>query len=412
MTIRRYYTDATTTRFTGSIVDRVNYEGRPAVVLEETYFYPSSGGQPYDTGLLRDGDHLAAVIDVVTTAPDAPVLHVLDRPWAGGDVVSAEIDWPRRFDHMQQHTGQHILSQAFIRVADAQTVGFHLSDQTVTIDLDKSELSPGQLTATERLANDVIWANMPVAIRIVDLAGAEQLNLRKLPAKHDGQIRLIAIGDFDLTACGGTHVAATGQVGLLKLVKLERRGDLNRIEFRCGGRALADYGRKNDIAMELSNNLTTGYDDLIAAVEKLKGDARHWRSAASSLQKTLTAHEVDKLIRETAVTNGQRIVVAVLTNCEPDEVKQLANGLMTHDHTVALLALNGERTHFIFGRSADAAGHMGDFLRAVLAQLDGAKGGGNATMAQGSGPALGEMALADLLEEVRNQLQQTIKPVE
>ncbi len=412
MTIRRYYHDATTTQFAASIVETLTHDGRPGLILEQTYFYPTSGGQPHDTGQVWDGECSARVVDVVAAAPDAPVVHLLDAPWTGGVDISLEIDWPRRFDHMQQHTGQHILSQAFIRVAQAETVSFHLSDQTVTIDLDTFGLTAEHLTAVEQMANEVIWRNQPVTIQVVSLGEAQQLPLRKLPTKHDGQLRLIAIGDFDLTACGGTHVAATGQVGLIKLVKTERRGDQTRVEFCCGGRALDDYRRKNAITAELVTMLTTGHDDLVTAVGRLQDDTQHWRSVAAGRQKALLGYEAEQLVQQAVSVDGQRLVLAVLDDGEPDALRLLANRLIETDRLIALLALRGERTHFVFGRSADATGHMGDILRSALPALEGAKGGGSATMAQGSGPAADRVTVEGVLSQARQQLPTGAKPVE
>lgn len=412
MTIRRYYQDATTTHFSAAVREAITHDGHPALILDETYFYPTSGGQPHDTGRLRDDTAEAVVVDVITTAPDAPVLHILDRPWIGGRIVTGDVDWARRFDHMQQHTGQHILSQAFIRTAEAETVGFHLSDQTVTIDLDTAELDDEQLRRAEQLANEVVWANLPVGARLVSLDEAQRSALRKLPPKHDGLIRLIAIGDFDLTACGGTHVSATGQVGLIKLVRTERRGDQTRVEFRCGARSLADFGRKQAVVAGLVATLTTGPDDLAAAVARLQDEARQWRTEAVALRKELNVHEANALWQSNALVDGQHVVVAVRAGQDADGLRGLANRLVEHERTVALLAVAGERSHFVFARSAEARGHMGDLLRATLSGLPGAKGGGSATLAQGGGPAADETSLLAALDGAVALLRQMTKPIE
>jgi alanyl-tRNA synthetase len=412
MTIRHYYHDATTTQFSATVLETRDHDGRPAVVLDHTYFYPTSGGQPHDTGTIQGGTSVARVIEVLTAAPDAPVIHVLDRPWAGERQIRAEIDWARRFDHMQQHTGQHILSQAFIRVAEAETVGFHLSDQTVTIDLDVAALESDLIDRVEQLANAIVWSNLPVAVQTVSPEEAQSLALRKLPPKHDGRIRLIAIGDFDLTACGGTHVAATGQVGVIKLVKTERRGETTRVEFRCGARALEDYRRKHGVVTDLSATLTTGLDDLTAAVARTQDDARLWRTMATRLQKELTEHEAEALWQAASPEDGQRVVVSVFPDGDAAALRTLANRLMERERTAALLALCGERTHVVFGRSADAPGHMGDLLQATLAELPGARGGGSATLAQGSGPPADLATVNALLARAHAQLRQTAKPVE
>ncbi|MEZ4517708.1 MAG: alanyl-tRNA editing protein [Chloroflexota bacterium] len=304
MTIRHYYQDATTKRFSATVTERLIHNDRPAVLLDATYFYPTSGGQPHDTGRLSDGQATVAVVDVWSPKPGDPVVHILNQPWTGKDEVIGEIDWLRRFDHMQQHTGQHILSQALIRVAETETVGFHLSKQTVTIDLDTAELTSEQIQAAEQLANEIIWANVPVDIRFASPEEASRLSLRKIPTKYDGEIRLIAIGDFDLTACGGTHVTATGQIGQIKLLKTERRGDSTRLEFCCGMRALDDYRHKHAVLTDLNSTLTTGYDDLAPSIGRLQEEARQWRTTASVLQKELSGYEANRLIEETQPRKG------------------------------------------------------------------------------------------------------------
>ena len=219
---RSYYTDSTTLVFAAEIVAAETHDGRPAVLLDPGYFYPTSGGQPHDTGELRRGDETARVIDVIERESDGAVLHVLDRPLPPGP-VAAIIDRDRRLDHMRHHTGQHILSQAFIRVAAAETVGFHLSNQSVTIALNRADLGATEIDAAEALANEVIQADTPVSVRFVTLAEAAALPLRKTPPGRDGRLRLIDIEGFDLTACGGTHVARAGEVGLVKIARTERQ---------------------------------------------------------------------------------------------------------------------------------------------------------------------------------------------
>ena len=217
---RAYYTDSYTLEFEATIIAVETVDGRPAAGLDHSYFYPTSGGQPHDTGHLRRGDTVARVLDVVEGEGDAIWL-ILDRPLGPGP-VAASIDRDRRRDHMEHHTGQHILSAAFIRVAEAETVGFHLSQQSVTIDLDRADLSAAELDAAETLANEVIRDDRPVSARFVAAAEAAGLPLRKTPPGRDGLLRLIDIAGFDLTACGGTHVARTGEVGLIKMCIRDR----------------------------------------------------------------------------------------------------------------------------------------------------------------------------------------------
>src|SRR5512136_2827484 len=260
MTERLYYQYATCKTFTARIVERLTHDGRLEVVLDRTAFYPTGGGEPNDRGKLGN----ALVVGVIERDTDSAVLHVLDLPAdAGtfgqlGDEVSGELDWSRRFDLMQQHTGQHILSQAFIAVADADTIGFHLTDDTLTIDLDKKNLQPGDVDRAEDLANQVVFEDRPVTTRFVTAAELAQMPLRK-PPKVESNIRIVQVEGFDWSPCGGTHVARTGQIGLVKIVKTERMSAGTRVEFRCGRRALADYSRKNQIITQVAGVLSVGY---------------------------------------------------------------------------------------------------------------------------------------------------------
>ena len=222
MTERLYYSDAYLKTFEARVVDRLEIDGRPAVILDRTAFYPESGGQPSDRGALNG----AAVVDVQTREADDEVLHLLSAPLAE-EAVTGVVDHARRFDLMQQHTGQHILSQAFLHTAGAETVSFHLNpdpnEGALTIDLDKAALAPAELDQVEEYANTIVYENRPVIARFVNDEELQALPLRK-PPKVDKAIRIVEVQGFDWSACGGTHVARTGEVGMIKIVKAEKRG--------------------------------------------------------------------------------------------------------------------------------------------------------------------------------------------
>jgi alanyl-tRNA synthetase len=363
---RAYYTDSYTTRFDAAITAAETVDGCPAVLLDRSYFYPTSGGQPHDTGILRRGEAVAHVVDVIERESDGAVFHVLDVPLGPGP-VTGEIDWLRRFDHMQHHTGQHIFSAAFVRVAGAETIGFHLSPQSVTIDLDRPDLSAA-VEAAEALANEIVWSDRPVTAREVSAAEAATLPLRKTPAR-DGRLRLIDVDGFDLTACGGTHVARTGEVGVIKVVKTERRGAAARVEFLCGGRALADYRAKHEVIRGLGAALTTGAADLLPAVARLQEEAKGVRAELWLREEALLRLEAERLLAGAEPLGEARLVTAVFTGREPDEMRRLGNLLAEAGRTVALLGLAGERAYLVFCRSADAPGAMGEIIRPALAAL-------------------------------------------
>jgi alanyl-tRNA synthetase len=382
MTERLYYTDAYTSSFKAHIVERFEMDNRIAVVLDQTCFYPTSGGQPADVGYLNG----TAVLDVLVREPDGAVVHIIDGEiWS--NEVSGEVNWERRFDHMQQHTGQHILSQAFLQVADAETVGFHLGSESVTIDLPAPKLSGPQIEQAETLANQVVWQNRPVS---ATFATPEQvaagLPLRKPPAV-EGTIRLVAIDQFDLSACGGTHVSRTGEVGLIKIVKLDRRGELVRVDFRCGQRALLDYRQKNSVTNRLAAQLTTGIRELEPSVSRLQEELKAARRLVKQQQVDLLQLEATHLLEKGTVRGNVTIVNRLFTGRETADIRILANLLARQPRVIALLAVLGNNVQLIFSRSEDAPGDMNQLIKPALQLLGSAGGGGTAAFAQGGGPA-------------------------
>ena len=383
MTERLYYTDSYTTQFTAKVVERSRENGQLALVLAQTYFYPTSGGQQADRGSING----EPVIDVFVRETDGVVVHLVQNKeeiWT--DEVKGEIVWERRFDHMQVHTGQHILSQAFIQTAQAQTVSVHMGDDSCTIDLHTAEITPAQVEQAEWLANQIVWENRTVKPYFVTLEQAEKLNLRKLPPVS-GTIRLIDIDKFDLTACGGTHVARTGEVGLIKVVKLERYKEGLRVEFRCGRRAVLDYRIKNSIVNRLSSTLTTGYAGIEPAVSKMQEELKQAQRLIKKQQTDLLAFEAMRLLSEVTAKGKLRLISRAFTDWDAGQVRTLAKQLTQESGVVALLGVVGDKSQLIFARSEDAPGNMNELIKTALPVLGAAAGGGNATFAQGGGPA-------------------------
>lgn len=383
MSERLYYTDAYTTRFDARVVEIISRGQQTAVVLDQSYFYPASGGQPADSGYLNG----FPVVDVVIRPEDDAVLHVLSTNTFSADTVDGEVAWPRRFDHMQQHTGQHILSRAFIEIAEAETLSFHLSDDVVTIDIDRPDISAAELRAVETLANEVVWCNGPIQISFASQDEIEHLNLRKRPPIKDGQkLRLIDVGGFDLTACGGTHVGRTGEVGLIKIINQQRRGDKLRVEFCCGGRAVRDYEAKNGIVQELMTEMTTSGDQLLAAVQKLKEERRQTQKILKKTQTELSQYEIASLIKEAEKIQDITLITRAFADKSVNELRLLATQLTSEPQTIALTGLYGEKAMLIFKRSEDLdSGNMNQILKTALATLNSKSGGGTAVLAQGGG---------------------------
>src|SRR6478672_13542765 len=258
MTDRLYYHDSFLYDFDARVVDAVDSNGRTAIVLDRTAFYPTSGGQVHDLGIVTaDGQQ----IKVTEVADDETgrVLHFVSEPLAVGAQVHGRVDATRRRDHVQQHSGQHVLSAAFIRLFNMPTVSFHMGEESCTIDLETASLSAAQAQKAELLANEVIAEDRPVSIRFVPLEEARELGLRKLPPRQTGDLRLIDIKDFDLCACGGTHVRATGQIGCILLRKAEKVKQGTRVEFICGLRAISmarkDYSTLTEAAALYSSHI-------------------------------------------------------------------------------------------------------------------------------------------------------------
>jgi len=396
MTERLYYTDSYRTHFSSPVVERLTWKGKPAVVLKHTAFYPESGGQPADTGTL-DG---VQVLDVAVREDDGAIIHVLSEPLLDASqsqevAASGSIDWSRRFDHMQQHTGQHILSAAFEQILDADTVGFHLGTDGSTVDIEIANLEPETVIPIEELANRVVWEDRPVVTRFVSPDELATLPLRRPPVV-EGPVRIIEISEFDTNPCGGTHVARTGEIGLIKVVGIENRGDKTRVEFLCGGRALRDYRAKNSVLSELAGNLTVGYWELGQAVARLEAEAKQTRRDLRQARERLRDVETRELVESAVVRDPYRVVSKVWKGREPGEIRALAKDLSRFPAVVALLASTGERTHLCFARSEEMDLDISAWLREACAQLGG-RGGGRPNIAQGSAPAADVTQVEDTL---------------
>ncbi len=404
MNKRAYYYDSYTIQFDATVIERLIMDDHQAVVLDKTFFYPTSGGQPCDKGKING----TTVVDVQIRPADGAIVHMLKRE-IEGDHISGAIDWEHRFNHMQHHTGQHILSQAFVQVANAQTVGFHLSDASITIDLDRTLLSTDEIDAAEHLANQVVWQNRPVTVQEVSMEQARNLPLRKIPPAQDGKLRLVDIEDFDLTACGGTHVSQTGEVGLIKIIKQEKRGEKQRIEFRCGNRALNDYQQKQEAIARLTARLTTGITELDSAVERLQDDNKIARKQLKKQLSTISRLEANSFIEQASWIGETAIVARVFSDRDPGQVRALGSQLIRHDGVIALLGAVAERSHLIFSRSADAPGQMNTLLKTALEILGSNSGGGSTAFAQGVGPAIDGEQLKEAIDAAKKQLLEEIR---
>jgi alanyl-tRNA synthetase len=379
-TDRIYYTDPYAPEFDANVIAiepaPAEYAGATGVVLDRTAFYPASGGQPFDLGRLGD----RRIIDVIDR-DDGTILHVIDGTIGTGAVHGA-IDWPRRFDHMQQHTGQHVLSAAFDRLLQVGTVSFHLGTASSTIDLHR-EVTAGEIARAESEANRVVWEDRAVSIRFADAADAARLPLRKEPARG-GLLRLIEVDDFDVSACGGTHVARTGAIGIIAVLSTERFRGGTRVEFVCGGRALARLRALRDAVASSSTLLSVVGTEVPAAIDRLQMEAKESRKQVKDLQSRLAAHEARALADRAEVIGSAKAVVAALDGYDANGLKALAQTIASRPGHLAILIGSTMPSPIVIARSADLTIDSGALLRQLTAAFGG-KGGGRAELAQGGG---------------------------
>jgi alanyl-tRNA synthetase len=387
MTHRLYYYDATCRTFTARVIAQQQMDGgdgvlRPAVCLDQTAFYPTSGGQPHDTGALGG----ISVIDVQETE-DGKIWHFLDYPLpADVQEVSGEIDWNRRFDHMQQHSGQHLLSAAFEDLMGGHTIGFHLGRESSTIDLDLGSLAWEAAFRVEQQVNEVIWQNRSFTMEIMISDDAADLLLRKPPAVT-GDVRVIRVESFDACACGGTHVSAAGEIGLVKVTGVENYKGGVRVHFLCGRRALTDYQQTLRMLQTASLALSVGPAELVEAIERLGDEAKESRRELRKAQGELTGYEAERLWRESAEIDGKHVVVRHWIDRSFAEARALAAQLRVQPNTLVLLAVTEPKgVRLVCSRSDDLPGvDASRVLREVAGALGG-RGGGQPTLAQGGTP--------------------------
>jgi alanyl-tRNA synthetase len=399
MTEKLYYQDAYQKTFTARVVERLMHDGLPAVALDRTAFYPTGGGQPNDQGRLGD----VSVEDVVERETDGAVIHVLAQE-VPGDEVTGVVDWSRRFDLMQQHTGQHVLSQAFIHVADAETVGFHLTDDMLTIDVDKRDLSPSAVESAEDLANQIVFEDRPVLARFVSADELARMPLRKPPKVETG-IRIVEVEGFDWSPCGGTHVARTGQIGLIKIVKLDRRSDSLRVEFRCGQRALLDFRRKHQVVTQAAGQLSVGYGELDQAIGRIQAEAKELHKKLTEAKDRILDYEVIELDAAAQDHGAFRLIACAWTDRDAAHLRTMAKKLAGRPRTVVLLGSGGRQPMFVFARSADLALDVVPLVRGVIERIGGKGGGGKPDFAQGGGPSAGQDQVRAAVEWATHQLE-------
>ncbi|MFZ0708324.1 MAG: DHHA1 domain-containing protein [Candidatus Korobacteraceae bacterium] len=408
MTERLYYTDSSLQIFEARVVDIRSLPAGTAVVLDRSAFYPTSGGQIFDTGWLRLTEAPASKIRVVSVEEDeksGEVLHLISDATGliSGTVIEGTIDADRRRDHMQQHTGQHVLSAAFEQLYNFATVSFHMGDESCTIDLAADAVTAAQITAPEKLANQIIFEDRPVAIRFASPDEARTMGVRKIPAAEREKLRLIDIENFDLNACGGTHVNRTGQIGSILLRKTEKVRQGVRVEFVCGMRAVATARRDFTTLTEAAAVFSTHIYDSPDQARKVLEEAKAAQKVQSRLLEEVAELQATQFLQSATVTaSGAKLVTQFFPARDLAFIKMLAQKLTRAGQCIALLSCGGSQPSLVLAQTPGLPNDMGALMKQTLKKL-GTRGGGNKDMAQGGAPDAerAEHAVLEAAEELK-----------
>jgi alanyl-tRNA synthetase len=404
---RLYYEEPYLQEFKGKITEKIKIDGKSALILDNTCFYPTSGGQPNDLGYIQG----VSIVDVIED--NEKIIHVLKGGIEEecGDTVIGKIDWKRRFDHMQQHSGQHILSATFEKLWNADTVSFNLGDEICTLDIMKDNITSEEVKKAEILSNDIVLENKPIKVYFVNQERTNELNLRKIPPKK-GDIRIVEIKDFDICACCGTHCGTTGEVGLIKILKWEKRGVKIRLDFICGKRSLKDYYWKNELIKNISNKLTIKDSELGEAIDRMLEERKEIRKELKEFKEKLKEYEAKRLIDESFLRDNRiKIINKVFEEDNFQEARELVQKIINLDDSVVVLAgikskEEGEGAKILFACSRVLKYDMNGLIREAAKFIEG-QGGGALNFAQARGKNV--EGIEDALNFALEHFQEFIK---
>jgi len=369
-TKRLFFDDAYLTEFDARVVERREIEGRPAIVLDRTAFYPEAGGQSCDQGTI-DG---IAVLQVVEDGER--IIHVLERA-IDTDTVHGRIDGPRRFDRMQQHSGQHILSQAFYEVVKGATMSFHIGDEVSTLEIGLPKISDADLDKVEARANAVVFEDREIKTYFVPEDRIGTVPLRK-PPKKKGPIRVVEVSGFDYSACGGTHCRRAGEIGLIKVTKADRIRNNLRFEFVCGGRALRDYQEKNRTVRQAAAFFSVADSDVTASIEKSLAEIKALKKKARKIEERIASYEAHEIIHG---AQG-KVIQAVFEDKSPEEARFLAIQVIRNAERIVLFGAYGEtQSHLILAAAEGLGLDVRTLIPAVSAVVQ-VRGGGSPSLVE------------------------------
>lgn len=367
-TKRLYYENPYQIEFEADVLERKIIEEKPALVLDQTCFYPESGGQPDDRGVING-------IKVIRVLEDEEkIIHVLEGD-VSSDRVKGKVDWIMRFDLMQQHSGQHILSQSFYELLKAETLSFHLGESVSTVEIDLRKAEDEEVEKVEHRANEVIFEDREVRAYFVPEEQIKTIPLRKPPQKK-GEIRVVEVSGFDYSACGGTHVRRAGEVGLIKILGWERIRNNVRFEFVCGRRAREDYARKSQMIRQLSSRFTVPEREILASVEKIFLDLKSQRKRIKKLEEEVVRYEALEIVRQAK----EKIIRKIFQDKTAEQMKFLALNIIRQGDFIVLFGLIEEkRGHLVFARSENIQVDLRELLPLVSPLIKG-KGGGQPSL--------------------------------
>ena len=373
-TEKLYEQDSYLRVFEAAVTETRDLPEGQGVVLDRTAFFPEGGGQPSDWGLLGTG-----AVRSVEEDGNA-VVHVIDFRLQAGDRVKGSIDWERRFDHMQQHSGQHLLSQAFVRVLDAETIGFHLGIEDVTIDLRFANLSVDGVRRVEAEANRILTENRNIQICQTSADRLDSVPLRRRPALS-GMVRIVEIKGYDWSLCCGTHVRQTGEIGIVKILRWENHKGGTRVHFACGARALRDYQVKNELVKTLTQTLTAGETEIADTVVRWKEERKASERRIQVLLGQILDAEAEKLLGNAEPLGSVRLVSVLYRDRNSSDVQELVRALVQRSGVVVVAGAVADRATLFFARSENVDLDVRTLVRAA-AEAMGGRGGGNSAWAQ------------------------------